>query len=99
MRKYLTVDQRQSMAHGMFGYARPGSRERTVVDLLQCDDRVCWQALLRVLVEQEGLWSHRPLLRRWHRRLAVVRVHSSERLLVAKRRGAGAAIARRFGMR
>lgn len=47
---------------------------RTVVDLLQCDDGVCGQALLRILVEQEGLWRHGPLLRWRHGRL-VVRIH------------------------
>jgi hypothetical protein len=38
----------------------------TIVDLLQCNDRVGGQALLRVLIQQEGLRSDWPLLRWQH---------------------------------
>lgn len=41
---------------------------RTVVDLLQCNDRVCRQALLRILVKQKSLRGDRALLRRHHGR-------------------------------
>lgn len=74
MRKYFTglrlanaarlVDVEQSAKH-------------TVVDLLEGDDRVLGQALLGVLVEQEGLWGDRALLgsRRRHGRVLVVWIH------------------------
>ena len=38
----------------------------TIVDLLQCNDRVGGQALLRILIQQEGLRSDWPLLRWQH---------------------------------
>ena len=46
-------------------------RRLTVIDLLQCNDRVRRQTLLRVLVEQESLGRHRALLR-WRRHGGLV---------------------------
>ena len=49
---------------------------RTVVDLLERDHRVCRQIVLRILVEEEGLWRHGALLLgRRHGRVLVARVH------------------------
>lgn len=47
----------------------------TVVDLLQRHDRVCRQALLRILIQQEGLGGNWALLRRQHLLLLRVEIH------------------------
>lgn len=75
MRKYLTASWGQAAEPWMW---KDGSG-LTVVDLLQGDDGVGGQALLGVLVEQKGLGSHRPLLRRWHCRVLVTGVHEVTR--------------------
>ncbi len=75
MRKYLTRVHGQSMAYSwpcricLRATVRVG---RTVVYLLQCDDRIRRQTLLRVLVQQKRLRCNSTLLRRWHGRLVVV---------------------------
>ena len=51
----------------------------TVVDLLQSDDRVGRQTLLRVLGEQEGLGGDGALLRRGHARVLVGGIHAGRR--------------------
>ena len=77
MRKYLTIRQVSKPMHcaGVFVYVRRGLATHTVVYLLQCDHRVCRQALLRILVKKESFWCYGPLLRRRHRRVLVVWVH------------------------
>ena len=75
MRKYLTgqeVSHWVSLGQCAFVYAARSWRAPTVVDLLQCHDRVCRQALLRILVEQESLWCHRPRLRWRHRGVVLM---------------------------
>ena len=65
--------------HGVFVYTA-GSGSRTVVDLLESDNRVCRQIVLRILVEEEGLRRHGPLLMGWrrHGRVLVAWVHGCE---------------------
>ncbi len=75
MRKYLTTVHGQSMAYSWpcrICLRATGRVGRTIVYLLQCDDRVRRQTLLRVLVQQKRLRCNSALLRRWHRRLLVV---------------------------
>ncbi|KAH9828324.1 hypothetical protein Tdes44962_MAKER02489 [Teratosphaeria destructans] len=52
---------------------------RTIVDLLQRDHGICWQALLRILVEEEGLRRDRTarawLSWRWHHAGMLDRKH------------------------
>ena len=43
----------------------------TIVDLLQCDLRILWKALLRCIREHEGFW----LLRRRHCRWIILGIH------------------------
>lgn len=73
MRKYLTAHCVSDVHwHVLFTHW-----ERTIVHLLERDHRVCRQIVLRFLVEEEGLWSHGPLLggRRRHRGVLVARIH------------------------
>ena len=49
----------------------------TVVDLLQCNDGVLRQALLRVLVEQEGLGRDGALLGRRRHRMMLRWIHDT----------------------
>lgn len=74
MRKYFT-ELRLANAARLVDVER--SAKHTVVDLLEGDDRVLGQALLGVLVEQEGLWGDRALLSggRGHGRVLVVGIH------------------------
>ena len=91
MRKYLTID-RVSRINALLGQrVCLHGESRTVVDLLQCDDRVCRQALLRVLVKQEGLWCNGALLRRRHGRVLVVGIHDGGVLQMSRPEAAGVA--------
>lgn len=49
----------------------------TVVNLLQRDNRVCGQALLSILVQQERLWCNRASLRRAAHDGLLCRIHCS----------------------
>lgn len=73
MRKYLTAPG-SAVMHGHVCWNGGG---RTVVDLLECDDRICRQIVLRVLVEQEGLGGDGALLLlgRRHGGVLVARIH------------------------
>lgn len=53
-------------------------RRHTVVDLLQSDYRVCRQALLGILVEEEGLRGYRTSLRCAGHDGVLCRVHCNE---------------------
>lgn len=77
MRKYFTA-LRLANAARLVDAER--SAKHTVVNLLERDDRVLGQALLGVLVEEEGLRGDRTLLggRRRHGRVVVVGIHGSE---------------------
>jgi hypothetical protein len=63
--------------------------ELTIVDLLQCNDRVGGQALLRILIQQEGLRSDWALLRWQHGGVVRGGIHGRHcsKMMRAARRG------------
>lgn len=72
MRKYFTASM--SVNGSLLRYGEEAWH--TVVNLLQRDDGVLRQALLRILIQQEGLGCDRALLLwRWHCRMLVVGIH------------------------
>lgn len=70
IRKYLTVDRVSKVCrcelHPRIGPPM-GPRPLTVIDLLQSDLRVLWQALLLGIGEHKGFW----FLRRRHGRIGL----------------------------
>jgi hypothetical protein len=93
MRKYFTVDVGKPMverACKMFrSIACDQLMKLTIVDLLQCNDRVGGQALLRILIQQEGLRSDWALLRWQHGGVVRGGIHGRHcsKMMRAARRG------------